>query len=290
MGAWGAGLYQDDFASDLKSTISLVSKVPASGDRLLEILRERHGDVSPEDDDGTTFWLVVADQFERRGIDCQEALATALSIIDDGKDLKRLEELGLDRRGLAKRTEVLQELAVRLRSPRTVRPRPKKGKPPAFFVDAGEVYAFPTMKGKAVNAWFDSWEQAGFQPDGWGALLILAVGRAFDWLPWCAIASLTVDPQRPPTLEDAIGSKLLIHPQTDGAARCVPRRSHIERMQMQLLGRLPLDPVRAAKEVSRWSVEASIGCGWSISSVAFSSSIGSLPVSARVSELLKSAS
>ena len=164
------------------------------------------------------------------------------------------------------------------------------GKPPEFVVDVGEIYAFPTMKGKAVNAWFDSWEQAGFQPDGWGALIILDRGRAFDWLPWCAVASLTVDPQRMPLLEDAARSCLLLHPQTYGAARCVPKRSHVKRIQMHLLGKLPLDPLHAKNAVSKWSMEKALDCGWSISSAAFSANIGALPVGAQVAGLLKVAS
>lgn len=287
MGAWGAGLYQDDSASDLKSTISLVSKVPAEGDRLLEILRAVQGNAGVDEEDECTFWLVIADQFERRGITCPEAFATALSIIEDGRDLRRLEESGLDQRGLLKRTAILQELAGRLRAPRPARPRPRAGKPPAFFVDVGEIYAFPTMRGAAVNAWFETWEQARFQPDGWGALIVLQKGRAYDWLPWVSVASLTVGYEHCPSLEDALGARLLKHLQTDGAAKCVPKRSHIKRMKMQLLGRVQLDATKAAREVSTWSTESALECGWSLSSAAFSNNIRGLPIGPFVADILE---
>jgi hypothetical protein len=64
MGAWGPGLYQDDEAADLRNTISLLSKMPADGDRILEILVGNHPEPPAMDrDGGPTFWLVVADQF-----------------------------------------------------------------------------------------------------------------------------------------------------------------------------------------------------------------------------------
>lgn len=289
MGSWGTGLYQDDFAADLKSTISLVSKVPADGDRLLAILRELHGDADLDGEDGTTFWLVVADQFERKGIVCKPVSDRALAVIDQDEDLDRLRDAGLDARGIAARQKVLDELASRLKAPRPARPVPKAGKPPAMVVATGEIHAFPTMKGKAVNAWFDSWEAAGFIPDGWGALVILETGRAFDWLPWCAVASLTVDPQTEPTLDDALAARLLIHPQTNGAARCVPKTAHVARMRLSRLGRVELDPALAGRAVSTWSVKSSIACGWSIASAAFAASMPSLPVGAPLRDLLAAA-
>lgn len=286
MGSWGTGLYQDDFASDLKNTIALVSKVPADGDRLLAILRELHADADLDGDDGPTFWLVVADQFERKGVVSRTVSERALAVIDDDQDLDRLRDLGLDARGLAARRKVLEELASRLRAPRPSRPVPKAGKPPAMVVAPGEIYAFPTMKGKAVNAWFDSWEAAGFVPDGWGALVVVETGRAFDWLPWCAVASLSVDAQKEPTLKDALGARLLTHPQTDGAARCVPKAAHLTRMRATRLGTVALDPAVAAAAVSRWSVKSAIGCGWSIASAAFASTMPSLPMGVPLRELL----
>jgi hypothetical protein len=110
MGTWGAGLYEDDQASDLKNTIALLSKVPAEGARLLQILEKNWGSCDPRDDDGRLFWLVVADQFERRGIDCPRPQATALSIIASGADLDSAADKGADdkflkERARARRTE-----------------------------------------------------------------------------------------------------------------------------------------------------------------------------------------
>jgi hypothetical protein len=87
MGTWGASLYEDDEAGDLKATLAVLCKVPAHGDRLLEYLGEIYGDCDPATDEGARFWLVTADQFERRGIDCQRAATMALGVIENGSDL-----------------------------------------------------------------------------------------------------------------------------------------------------------------------------------------------------------
>src|SRR5690349_20399353 len=103
MGTWGAKLYDDDFASDLKNTLALLCKVPAKGDQLLEHLRQMFGEPDPSDDNGLLFWLVTADQFERRGIQCKKVTQTALSIIKKGTDLSNAKKRGADEIYLRKR-------------------------------------------------------------------------------------------------------------------------------------------------------------------------------------------
>ena len=65
MGAWGPGLYADDFAMDLKGTIEVLARLPFPPDRLLDMLVETApAQANNSDDDGhTIFWLVAADQF-----------------------------------------------------------------------------------------------------------------------------------------------------------------------------------------------------------------------------------
>jgi hypothetical protein len=43
MGTWGASLYDDDEAGDLKNAIAVVCKVPGEGDRLVSLLKEMYG-------------------------------------------------------------------------------------------------------------------------------------------------------------------------------------------------------------------------------------------------------
>ncbi len=189
MGTWGASLYDDDSASDLKSTLALLCKVPVDGNQLLKLSKRIYGNCEPGDEDGAIFWLVVADQFERRGIECQEVADTALSIIAGGAVLLADEARGADEKILKNRTLVLKALAERLRSPRAFRLRFSPPQPPDLVLQTGEIYAFPTMDGRAWSP-YRLESEGSFMPNGWGAMVVLATGRAFEWLPWCAVASL----------------------------------------------------------------------------------------------------
>ncbi|MCZ8062628.1 hypothetical protein [Silanimonas sp.] len=262
MGTWSAALYGDDDACDLRDTIALVAKLPRSGDQLFDLLRERElgdGDIAP------ALWVVVADQFERRGIACEAAFSRALQVIESGDDLAWLREAGMDEKDLKKRIAVLAEVEARLRAPRPPKPRPKAGKPPANPLQAGEVYAFPTMRHVAVNSWFPSWEEARFVPDGWGACVVLATGRAFDWLPWAAVESLGVDTDRKPTFDDAVAAPFFAG---QGPSRCVPRKLQMQRTGLSLLGRVTLDAAKVDSHLApTTSPERTVMAGWAISSV-----------------------
>jgi hypothetical protein len=267
MGSWGVGLYQDDSAADLRSMIATLAKLPASGDSILEIILDNWNEpVSLDDDGGPTFWLVVADQFERRGIACSKAFDQALSAIDTGADLRDLEARGAEPGDLKKRAKLLNDLAKRFRSPGPPRPEPTRSRLPALVVETGEVYRFPTMADKAFNPYLPSWEQGGFKgdgfrPDGWGALLIIAAGRAFDWFPWCAASALTVDPSHPPSLQDAIHARFISAEQR--GSYCVPRRAHAKKIGLELLGRVTLDPAKIVDAMPRDnSPERAVVIGW----------------------------
>jgi hypothetical protein len=274
MGSWGAGLYDDDEASDLRQSIALITKIPANGDRLLEILLKQIGRV-PElnEDGGPTFWLVIADQFERRGIHCAQATDRALIAIESGADLNDLESRGQDSRGLRKRKSILDQLKQRLRSPKPERKIPKKPKPPDAMVQVGDVYSFPTMAGIPFASHVISsadFDRRNFNPDGWGAIVVLDQGRAFDWIPWCALASVAVDPSKVPALPDLLDGELLYHSQTKGATRCLPKRSEFKDVPFELVGRLELAPEAARSVIAKWpSVDQAVEFGWSLRTVAF---------------------
>jgi len=270
MGTWGVGLYQDDSAADLRGMIATLAKLPASGDRILQIILDNWNEpVGLGDDNGPTFWLVVADQFERRGIACTKALDQALTAIDTGADLRDLQARGAEPNDLKRRGKLLSELAKRFRSPRSPRPQPKRSKPPPLVVETGEVYRFPTMEDKAFNPYLPSWEKGGFKgdgfkPDGWGALLIVAVGRAFDWFPWCAASALTVDPARPPSLDDVLGARFISEEQRGNYI--VPRRNHAKKMGLELVGRLKLDSAKTADALpTAHSPQIAVVIGWTFS-------------------------
>ena len=282
MGCWGAGLYQDDDALDLKGSIAVLAKLPVDGNRLLDILLSNRSE--PPDfhrDGGPAFWLVVADQFERRGIACAKVFKRALAAIDKGEDLRDLRDRDMSEKDLKKRAAVLAELRQRLRSPRPLRPRRKPSKPPPFPVRTGDVFAFPTMReperlgvrhrrgGEGINPYSTKRTVAlyggDFQADGWGALIILMSGRAYDWFPWCAFACLSVSPKTEPTLETAKRARLLID---DSASLAVPRGPHLKRMRARLLGTLQLDPRKVKARVNMrpdgHKPEFAVYAGWSL--------------------------
>lgn len=203
MGAWGAGLYSSDYAMDLRSTIRAVARLPYEGERLLEILRGQEAPADdPVDEDHTNFWLVVADQFTKRGITCPLAIDRALQIIADGSDLKLMRSLGLAPAGLRAREKKLCELADLLRDPPTVRARTTLKKPQPLLLEAGSVWAYPTMGSTARNPYFGDPSEDGFVADGWGALLVVGRGRALDWLAWYAVAVLEMVTTTPATLDE----------------------------------------------------------------------------------------
>lgn len=288
MGTWSASLYDDDQASDLKNTLAVLCKVPVDGDRLLEFLEEMHGDCDPADEDGALFWLVTADQFERRGIECMKVASMALSVIGSGAFLASAKDAGADEKFLKKRSLVLEELARRLAAPRPFKARKKPGKAPDIILQAGEVYAFPTMKGRAWHPYrLDS--EGAFEPDAWGAMVVLATGRAFEWLPWCALVSLTVDPASKPSLDDATRGRLIPHPQTRGAGRFIPKQAHVRGLGLELLGCIPLDAALVEPQLSKSSVEMAIQLDWTISYAAFAPTAKGVAIGCELASLVKRA-
>src|SRR4051794_25578820 len=116
MGVWGTGLYSGDFAKDLSSAVRAVAQLPFEGERLAELLCsvEPSAANNAADEDHTTFWLVVADQFAKRGIVCERVRRRALEIIDGGEDIATLSRLGLDGAGLKNRGKILGELREKI--------------------------------------------------------------------------------------------------------------------------------------------------------------------------------
>lgn len=285
MGTWGAGLYDDDEASDLKNTIGLLCKVPASGDRLLELLQRVLGERDYEGEAGLPFWLVVADQFEKRGIECASVSTVAMSLIDSGADIAHARQHGADEKFLKKRALVLGELRQRLIAPRPFKSRKTSTAPPDAVLRSGEIYAFPAMDGIAWSPYRLS-SDAPFLPNEWGALVVLETGRAFDWFPWCALASLTVDPKVKPTLADAMGARLITHLQTDGAGRFIPNKAHVAGLGLELIGKVELDPALVQSVLSPQSVEFALQLDWPVSHATYSASYSKLPIGAELSSLV----
>jgi hypothetical protein len=188
MGVWGAGLYSGDFAMDLRGAVKSVARLPFDGDKLVEFLCDIELGAAnhPEDEDHTTFWLVIADQFAKLGIVSQRAKERALQIIDEGSDIAMLTRLGMNVSGLRKRQKMLVDLRRSLTAaPQPATHRSVMQKPQPFVMDVGDVFVYPTSLGRCKEncpAWIrivPPWEQ-----DGWNAVVIVSAARAFDFLAW----------------------------------------------------------------------------------------------------------
>ena len=241
MGTWGASLYSNDFAMDLRGTIGAVARLPFDADRLIDILCESEPGAAnnPDDEDHTIFWLVVADQFAKRAILCERARDTALRIIDADSDLAMRSKLGLNARDLRKRQQTLEALRARLTAPAApIKPRPVLKKPQTFVMDVGEVFVFPTSGGKGINSYFRSKEEmpGGWIQDSWGALVIVERGRAFDFLTWYRPLTISHAKTEKPSLEQALAEYLWV---LKRPGTCPPL--HFKRLELERIATVAID-------------------------------------------------
>lgn len=188
MGVFGTSLYSGDFAMDLRSTVAAVLRLPFEPDKLVDILRgtEPSAADNPSNEDHTTFWLVVADQFAKRAIACDRVRRKALAIVDGGEDIVMLEKLGMKTGDLRKRRRMLDELRTRIVTAATKsKPRAVLQKPQPLLMEIGDVLVYPTCEGENINPYYRSKEEnvhstkkgpVPWKQDSWGAMVILDCG------------------------------------------------------------------------------------------------------------------
>jgi hypothetical protein len=241
MGAWGTGLYSSDMAADMRATVKSVLRLPLDEDRIVDILRDSEPQAANDADneDYTTFWLVLADQFEKRGIAHAATREKAINIIDRGEDLMMMEKLGMKLADLHKRSAKLAELRARLTAaPRVSKPRATIKAPEPYILEVGVLYACPVNGSSCINPYLSKkdFERFPWMPDGWRQFVILDRGRAFDYLAWYQPLVCKKPVQQKPRLMEA-GADLWW--QLDAPKTCSPR--HFERMAIEAIGPLPID-------------------------------------------------
>ena len=248
MGVWGVALYSGDFAADLRSTIGAVSRLPFTIGRLVDIVCETEPAAANnlDDSDYTTFWLILADQFAKRGLQSDRVRDTALRIIDEGRDLQSLRALGMPERDLAKRARVLGELRARLLGPAVDKRREVLKRPQPFIMDVGDVIVYPTEGGDPFNPYYSPrliesirakhGRAVTFSPDGWSAAVIIARGKAFEFLAWYQTLTPLYALDTLPTLSslESHGPWRLMMPGTCS-------KPHFERMRLQKIAQVTLD-------------------------------------------------
>jgi len=198
MGAWGTGLYSSDFAADLRAVVAAVSRLPLDEEGLVEALchAEKSAAENPVDEDHTRFWLVMADQFEKRGIFSARVRDVALAIIDGGKDVAMMQKLGMKPADLRRRAANLRELRARIvAQPMVSKPRRTLQRPEPYVFEPGGIYAYPTRGGDPINPYMSPqrFDRTKWAPDGFGLMFVIGRGRAFNYLAWYhAITSIEV--------------------------------------------------------------------------------------------------
>lgn len=280
MGVWATGLYAGDFALDLRSTIGAVAKLPFDSDRLVEILCESEPGAAKrtDDPDHATFWLVVADQFAKRGIESKRATEIALEIIDSGTDLAMLEKLGMQAPDLRKRKKVLEEVRERIVAP-VVRTKPRETikAPQPLLMETGDVMVYPTFGGRCRNPYFVDQDKdrmgtaaLPWQADSWAAIVIVDCGRAFDFLAWYRPLTVVTAMAEKPDLAALRGEMTwkLGRPGTSTA-------SHFRRMGLEKIGAIDLD----AEKLKACFGELRPGTSAAVSDISIANQISVAPYS-----------
>jgi hypothetical protein len=269
MGAWGPGLYANDFALDLKGTIGVLARLPLPAERLLEMLVETAPAQAknPDDEEHTAFWLVAADQFAKRGVDCLAARKKALSLIASGADLAAMAALDMDEKSLKKRVFMLEGLRKELSSPTRNKLRKVLKTPEKLLFEVGEALVYPVgsnpnkLSGPIgqPNPWardpidvygagskklkdrpyYSAWRQ-----DGWGAMVIAERGHLFDYLAWYRPIVINRRLVDEPALADLLAARnwLLRKP---GALTA----RHRDLLQIKSVGRVAIDRAKWAPKI-----------------------------------------
>jgi hypothetical protein len=253
MGFWGTALYSGDFAMDLRATISAVARLPFDTDRLVEILCETEPSAAnnPADEEHTTFWLVLADQFARRGIVSEGVRARALEIIAADEDLAVMNKLGMKPADIRKRRKMIEQLRDRIIASPVNKPRTTLKKPQPLLMETGDIIVYPTCRGKCINPYFASKEldrqytkdgPLPWMQDGWGAALIIDCGRAFDFLAWYRPLTIIEARSERPSVESLRGAVLW---KLETAGTC--SQAHFTKMELQKIGTLSIDAAKVKK-------------------------------------------
>ena len=113
MGAWGAGLYQDDVTCDVKDDYLNRLRIGYTNEEATEDVIDCNYNYIEDVEDGPIFWMALADTQWKYGRLLPSIKEKALEVIHSGSDLERWKEEPTNYR---KRKKVLEELEKRLTS------------------------------------------------------------------------------------------------------------------------------------------------------------------------------
>jgi hypothetical protein len=239
MGAWGAGLYANDFAVDLKPAAAALARSPLDADAAIAALSADFPAAGEDDDeDHVQFWLILADQFEKAGRFEAKIVARARDFLASGEDDRRMEALGMSARDRRQRASALAKLAARLERQNPSLPRAKARAPGPLLFRPGDIFMFPTSEGAARNPYFPKGgHPASWRQDGWGAAVVLAADYAFGYLPWYGFVATARSVREAPTAQSVFDLEVAY---VWKAGLC--SRMQAEKLGLQRLGAIEIHP------------------------------------------------
>lgn len=111
MGAWGAGIFQNDVSDSVKTDYKNKLKLGKSDEDALKEIIAENGDYLNDDEDRYDFWFGLASVMSDLGRLTDKVKNTAVELIDNGGDLFRFED---SKSELKKRREALEKLREKL--------------------------------------------------------------------------------------------------------------------------------------------------------------------------------
>ena len=139
MGAWGANLYQDDVALDIKDEYKDNLRRGKTNEEAMQEIIDKYQELLEDEEDRGVFWLALADTQWNLGRLDEQVKEQALEIIELGTDLKRWE---INEKLYNKRKEILEKLKEKLLSPQPEEKRMPKYRTYKCEWKNGDVFAY----------------------------------------------------------------------------------------------------------------------------------------------------
>ena len=114
MGAWGAGIFDDDTALDVRGIFEESLAEGSTPVRATELALEEFGECLEDPDDGPVVVLAIASLLLERGVANHPIQAAAIDLLKSGEGLERWAEAGPE--SLAERRAVYADLLGKLQS------------------------------------------------------------------------------------------------------------------------------------------------------------------------------
>lgn len=139
MGAWGANLYQDDVALDVKDEYKDNLRRGKTNEEAMQEIIDKYQELLEDEEDRGVFWLALADTQWNLGRLDDQVKEQALEIIELGTDLKRWE---VNEKLYNKRKEILEKIKEKLLSPQPEEKRMPKYRTYKCEWENGDVFAY----------------------------------------------------------------------------------------------------------------------------------------------------